>query len=35
MSTYSMEEQSALELYRLGKRDFAAARQTMKEFLEI
>ena len=24
MSTYSMEEQSALELYRLGKRDFAA-----------
>lgn len=34
MSTYSMEEQSALELYRLGKRDFAAARQSMKEFLE-
>lgn len=34
MSTYSMEEQAALELYDLGKRDFMAARQAMEAFLE-
>lgn len=35
MSTYSMEEKSARDLYTMGLQDFAAARQQLKAFLDI